>query len=46
MQLAGITLQKTPVGYDSNSAKSTGWQVRFDWTGSDGKLVIPNLYRQ
>lgn len=37
MRLAGITVQKTLVGHDSNSGKSTGWRVRFDWTGSDGE---------
>lgn len=35
--LAGITVTKTVVGYKSNSGKSTGWRVRFDWIGSDGE---------
>jgi hypothetical protein len=38
MVLAGITVHKEVIGYKSNSGKSTGWQVRFDWTGSDGQL--------
>lgn len=37
MVLAGITVRKQVTGYKSNSGKSTGWRVRFDWTGSDGK---------
>lgn len=37
MVLAGITVCKQVVGYRSNSGKSTGWRVRFDWTSSDGK---------
>ncbi|OYX76706.1 MAG: hypothetical protein B7Y82_09825 [Sphingomonadales bacterium 32-65-25] len=37
MMLAGITVHKEVVGYKSNSGKSTGWRVRFDWTGSDGQ---------
>jgi hypothetical protein len=37
MVLAGITVHKTVVGYKSNSGKSTGWRVAFDWTGSDGE---------
>ncbi|MDX8461976.1 hypothetical protein [Mesorhizobium humile] len=37
MVLAGITVQKQVIGYKSNSGKSTGWYVRFDWTGSDGR---------
>ena len=37
MVLAGITVQKTLVGYKSNSGKTTGWRVRFDWIGSDGE---------
>lgn len=35
--LAGISVRKQVTGYKSNSGKSsTGWRVRFDWTGSDG----------
>ena len=34
MVLAGITVRKHVVGYKSNSGKSTGWRVRFEWTGS------------
>lgn len=37
MVLAGITVQKQVMGYKSNSGNSTGWRVRFDWTGSDGR---------
>lgn len=37
MVLAGITVQKRVIGYKSNSGKSTGWRVRFDWVGSDGQ---------
>ncbi len=37
MVLAGITVHKQVIGYQSNSGKSTGWRVRFDWTGSDGQ---------
>ena len=37
MALAGITVQKQVIGYRSNSGKSTGWRVRFEWTGSDGQ---------
>ncbi|SNB72696.1 MULTISPECIES: hypothetical protein [unclassified Agrobacterium] len=37
MVLAGITVHKQVIGYKSNSGKSTGWRVRFDWTGSDGQ---------
>lgn len=37
MVLAGITVRKHVSGYKSNSGKSTGWHVRFDWTGSDGE---------
>lgn len=37
MMLAGITVHKQVIGYKSNSGKSTGWRVRFDWTGSDGQ---------
>lgn len=37
MVLAGITVHKQVNGYKSNSGKSTGWRVRFDWTGSDGQ---------
>jgi hypothetical protein len=37
MTLAGITVHKTLSGYKSNSGKSTGWRVRFDWVSSDGK---------
>ena len=37
MVLAGIAVRKEIVGYKSNSGKSTGWRVRFDWTGSDGQ---------
>lgn len=36
MVLAGIIVHKQVIGYPSNSGKSTGWRVRFDWTGSDG----------
>jgi hypothetical protein len=45
MVLAGITVHKQVTGYRSNSGKSTGWHVRFDWTGSDGQArhseIIP-----
>jgi len=37
MVLAGITVHKQVTGYKSNSGKSTGWRVHFDWTGTDGK---------
>jgi hypothetical protein len=37
MILAGIAVRKTVVEYKSNSGKSRGWLVRFDWTGSDGE---------
>lgn len=37
MFLAGITVHKTVHAYKSNSGKSTGWLVRFSWTGSDGE---------
>ncbi|BCH27795.1 hypothetical protein MesoLjLb_75800 [Mesorhizobium sp. L-8-3] len=37
MVLAGVTVHKQVTGYTSNSGKSTGWRVRFDWIGSDGK---------
>lgn len=37
MVLAGITVHKQVIGYRSNSGKSTGWAVRFDWIGSDGQ---------
>lgn len=37
MVLAGITVHKNVIGYKSNSGKSTGWRVRFDWIGSDGQ---------
>lgn len=37
MVLAGITVHKQVIGYKSNSGKSTGWRVRFEWTGSDGQ---------
>jgi hypothetical protein len=37
MTLAGITVHKQISGYETNSGKNTGWRVRFDWTGSDGK---------
>ncbi|TKT70876.1 hypothetical protein YH63_005315 [Afipia massiliensis] len=37
MVLAGIKVHKQVIGYRSNSGKSTGWFVRFDWTGSDGQ---------
>lgn len=37
MALAGITVHKQVIGYRSNSGKSTGWAVRFDWIGSDGQ---------
>jgi hypothetical protein len=37
MVIAGITVHKQVIGYKSNSGKSTGWCVRFDWTGSDGQ---------
>jgi hypothetical protein len=30
-------VQKTVVGYKTNSGKNTGWLVRFDWVGSDGQ---------
>lgn len=37
MTLAGITVTKTVIGYQSNSGKNTGWRVRLDWIGSDGE---------
>lgn len=37
MVLAGITVHKHVVGHKSNSGKNSGWHVRFDWMGSDGK---------
>lgn len=37
MVFGGITVHKQVIGYQSNSGKSTGWRVRFDWTGSDGQ---------
>jgi hypothetical protein len=37
MVLAGIAVHKHVIGYKSNSGKSTGWRVRFDWIGSDGQ---------
>ncbi len=37
MVLAGIKVQKSVFSYRSNSGQSTGWLVRFDWTGSDGE---------
>jgi hypothetical protein len=37
MVLAGITVHKQVLGYRSNSGKSTGWRVRFNWIGSDGQ---------
>ncbi|MER9526588.1 hypothetical protein NKI96_23970 [Mesorhizobium sp. M0292] len=37
MILAGIKVHKQISGYKTNSGKSTGWHVRFDWTGTDGK---------
>lgn len=37
MVLAGITVHKEVIGYQSNSGKSTGWNVQFTWIGSDGQ---------
>lgn len=37
MVIAGSTVHKQVIGYKSNSGKSTGWRVRFDWTGSNGQ---------
>jgi hypothetical protein len=38
MTLAGINVRKTVEGYKSNSGQSTWWRVKFEWTGSDGKV--------
>ncbi|MDX8465736.1 hypothetical protein RFM26_08575 [Mesorhizobium sp. VK23B] len=35
--LAGIQVTKSLAGYSSNSGMTTGWQVTFSWTGSDGR---------
>lgn len=37
LTLAGIEVHKDIAGYKSNSGKSTGWNVTFSWTGSDGE---------
>jgi hypothetical protein len=37
LELAGIPVTKSLVGYSSNSGKTTGWRVTYSWTGSDGR---------
>jgi hypothetical protein len=37
LELAGISVTKSLVGYSSNSGKTTGWRVTFSWTASDGR---------
>jgi hypothetical protein len=37
LKLAGIDVTKTVQAYSSNSGKSTGYEVTFHWTGSDGE---------
>lgn len=36
MSLAGTLVHKQVTPYKSNSGKSVGWHVRFDWVSSDG----------
>ncbi len=36
LTIAGIEVTKSLRGFSSNSRKTTGWQVTFSWTGSDG----------
>jgi hypothetical protein len=37
MVWAGIAAHASVTGYKSNGGMSTGWRVRFNSTGSDGK---------
>lgn len=37
LRLAGIDVMKMVHGYSTNSGKSTGYEVSFHWTGSDGQ---------